>query len=180
VGRLGQDADVQWVGLIRNVMIGREGLHREVLLALLTAAGATDPRSHLATGNVTFAAEPADIERVHRALETGLAEVIQRREPVVLRSREELAGLVARDPAGALDLAAWSVEASFLPHDAPPVPADRFDRLGDTVLLEVAERHVVAARPAGGRSPHVNRILERASGARATSRGWSTLVRLSR
>jgi hypothetical protein len=36
-----------------------------------------------------------------------------------------------------------------------------------------------AARPVeGGQRPHVNRSLERATGAKATSRGWATLHRI--
>ena len=30
---------MRFVGLVRNVMLGREGLHRNVLLGLLDAAG---------------------------------------------------------------------------------------------------------------------------------------------
>jgi hypothetical protein len=45
---------VRWLGLIRNVMVGREGLHRAVLLDLAARAGGADVRSFLTTGNVTL------------------------------------------------------------------------------------------------------------------------------
>ena len=45
---------VRWLGLIRNVMVGREGLDRSVLLDLAERAGCVDLRSFLTTGNVTF------------------------------------------------------------------------------------------------------------------------------
>jgi len=45
---------LRYVALIRNVMIGRAGLDRDALLQIFAGAGAMDPRSHLATGNVSF------------------------------------------------------------------------------------------------------------------------------
>ena len=39
---------------VRNVMIGREGLHRQVLLDVVERAGGRAPRSYISTGNVTF------------------------------------------------------------------------------------------------------------------------------
>ena len=48
------------VAFIRAIMIGREGLHREVVLDLFREAGAIQPRNHLATGNVSFTALAAD------------------------------------------------------------------------------------------------------------------------
>ena len=45
---------MQYVGLVRNVMLGREGLHRDVLLRLVDAAGGRAATSHLRTGNLPF------------------------------------------------------------------------------------------------------------------------------
>jgi len=36
---------MQWVGLVRNVMLGREGLNRDVLLEVVRAAGGLEPHS---------------------------------------------------------------------------------------------------------------------------------------
>ncbi|MFL6239409.1 MAG: hypothetical protein ACJ735_07985 [Actinomycetes bacterium] len=41
---------MRWVGFVRNIMVGREGMHRDVLLRLLSDARGVDGRSHLATG----------------------------------------------------------------------------------------------------------------------------------
>jgi uncharacterized protein (DUF1697 family) len=60
---------MRYVGLVRNVMTGREGLIRDVLLQLLDAAGDREGRLHLATGNLTFEADPAELDDVVRRLE---------------------------------------------------------------------------------------------------------------
>jgi uncharacterized protein (DUF1697 family) len=86
------------VAFVRAVMIGRDGLHREVLLECFGRAGAANAASHLATGNVSFEVDaeslPDLIDRVERDLEL----VLGREAPLYVRSLDELAELVARDP----------------------------------------------------------------------------------
>jgi hypothetical protein len=50
---------MRYVGLVRNVMLGREGLHRDVLLRPVDAAGGRSAQSHLAAGNLTFDTAPS-------------------------------------------------------------------------------------------------------------------------
>jgi uncharacterized protein (DUF1697 family) len=47
---------MHYVGLVRNVMLGRQGLDRVLLLRLVDAAGGRSAESHLTTGNLTFEA----------------------------------------------------------------------------------------------------------------------------
>jgi hypothetical protein len=60
--RDGRVALQRFVGFVRNVMVGRNGLSAEVLLELVAKAGGHEPRSHLATGNLTFSASPELLE----------------------------------------------------------------------------------------------------------------------
>lgn len=170
---------MRWAGLVRNVMIGREGLDRSTLLDIAGAAGAGSARSHLSTGNLTFTASPEDIPVVTERLEDGIAAVLGRRELVAVRSLEELAGLVATDPFMKFDPETWAFEASFIARDAPPLDPARLGDPGRTVVVLCRERALVTARPLqGGQRPHANRLLERATGHPATSRGWTTLQRI--
>jgi hypothetical protein len=75
---------------VRNVMPGREGLDRDVLLRLVDAAGGRSAESHPATGNLTFDGAPSQLDAVVRRLEDGIAGVIGRREPVAVRPHELL------------------------------------------------------------------------------------------
>ena len=77
---------MRYVGLVRNVMLGRQGLDREILLRLVAVAGGRDVASHLATGNLTFDAAPGRLDDVVRRLEDGIAGAIGHREPVVVRT----------------------------------------------------------------------------------------------
>ena len=47
---------VTHVAFLRNVMIGRKGLERELLIRTFVACGASSAVSVLATGNVVFEA----------------------------------------------------------------------------------------------------------------------------
>jgi uncharacterized protein (DUF1697 family) len=171
---------MRWAGFIRNVMIGREGLHRDVLLRLLDEAGGRDGASHLATGNVTFIATTRDVRGVVRRLEDGIATVIGRPEPVITRRLDWVQQFVASEPFAAYDDKVWELLVALLPLDAAPLAPALLEGAGETVIVDVADHELVGARPRDRHAPHVNVLAEKASGVRCTSRGWSTLVRLSR
>ena len=171
---------MRWVAFVRNVMVGREGLEREVLLEIAREAGGTDVRSHLTTGNLTFTAEDVHPDVLASRLEAGVRGVLGRDEIVAIRSFPWLLSLLDNDPFAGLDATQWGFEVAFLRHDAPPLDPARLEDAQRTVLAHLQDRELFAARPpVGGRRPHVNRLLERATGSRATSRGWSTLQRIA-
>jgi len=95
-----EEEDARHAAFIRNIMVGREGLTRSVLLAATARAGGRLPRSYLSTGNITFTTPVANVDRVRRALEDAVRVSSGRREPVFLRSINELRGLAQRDSFG--------------------------------------------------------------------------------
>lgn len=170
---------MRWLALVRNVMIGREGLHRELLLELVEAGGGISPRSFLATGNIAFSAKVSDIDRVVNALEEQMEGVLGRHEPVIVRSMDWLGNLVATEPFSGYADQDWVLEVCLLPRSAPTILADRLADSKRTVLVQIRDRELLTARPPRGADrPHGNRLLERATGQRATARGWSTLQRI--
>lgn len=87
-----------YVAFVRAVMIGREGLHRTVLLAMFERAGADDPVSYISTGNVSFTVEPERLDEVVEAVEADLERLLQRPTPLFVRSLDELRSMLAADP----------------------------------------------------------------------------------
>jgi uncharacterized protein (DUF1697 family) len=112
---------MRYVGLVRNVMLGREGLHREVLLRLVDAAGGRSATSHLTTGNLTFEVAPSQLDAVVHRLEDSIAGVIGRREPVVVREAAWFRDLVAGDPFADYPGDRWEIAVAFLRLDAVPL-----------------------------------------------------------
>ncbi len=87
-----------YVAFVRAVMIGREGLHRPVLLDMFERAGAADPVSYISTGNVSFTVTPERLDDVVVAVEADLARLLGRPTPVFVRLFDDLAALVDSDP----------------------------------------------------------------------------------
>ena len=87
-----------YVAFVRAVMIGREGLHRTVLLDMFERAGAADPVSYISTGNVSFDVETERLADVVAAVEADLERLLERPTPLFVRSLDHLRDLVDRDP----------------------------------------------------------------------------------
>lgn len=78
-------------------MIGREGLHRRVLLDLFDRAGASDAVSHITTGNVSFRAEPREVARIVSTVEHDLEQLLGRETPLYVRTLDALRRLLDED-----------------------------------------------------------------------------------
>ncbi len=167
---------MRWIGFVRNVMIGRAGLHREVLLDACRAAGGQDPVSYLATGNLAFTAD--DLPVVLLPLQQAITDVVGRPTPVMVRDLPWLVDLVDRAPLSSYD-DNWQIELAFLAHDAEPLgPIPEV--IGGTELVPVGPRELGTAKPRDDpRAPHANPLLERLSGQRGSARAWSTLARIA-
>ena len=170
------------VGFVRNVMIGREGLHRQVLLDLFSDAGAEAPRSYISTGNVSFSATEAELPELISSVEEGIAAVIGRPEEVFVRSIRSLEDLAASDPfVGSPYPETVERTVSFVPPGtdlgALAIPAE--SRSGRVCMFRATEREVLSAgRRVGGRTEGAGGLVERKLGCRITSRAWSTILRI--
>ena len=167
-----------YAALVRNVMVGRQGLHRQVLLDLLAEAGAELPRSHLATGNLTFTAPARVAEGIVAHLEAGIAHVIGRSEPVIARSDDELADLVAADPFAGYDPRDHELEVALLDCRSNPFPPVDANQKGAVVVAVRPHELCLAGDRTVANRAHANWLAEKVQPSRATSRAWSTLLRL--
>lgn len=87
-----------YVALLRAINVGGNSLIRMTDLAECVAGlGFADVRTYIASGNVLFDADTRPDEAV---LEAALLDRFALRVPVVLRSRDEIAAVVAAAPAG--------------------------------------------------------------------------------
>jgi uncharacterized protein (DUF1697 family) len=171
---------MRYVGFVRNVMLGREGLHRDRLLDAVARVGGSGGRSYLTTGNVTFDAAPEEIDELVRCLEIEVSRTVSRPTMVAVREHQWLRRLVAEDPFRGIEAAESALEVAFLRHTASPLDPRSLPASGRTCVVATFTRELATARPRTGPDrPHVNTLLERASGEGATSRAWSTLCRIA-
>lgn len=167
---------------VRNVMIGREGLHRTVLLDVFGDAGADDPRSYISTGNVTFTAQDTEVDVITGRIEAGIAGVIGRREDVFVRSIARLRALERMDPFAAApfsDAVERTVSFTNVTLDPDDLELPIESRRGDLAIFLATPSEVFsAARLVDGRTTGAGGLVEKVVGSRVTSRAWSTVLRI--
>lgn len=169
------------VGFVRNVMIGREGLHRVVLLDAVVAAGGVDPVSYISTGNVSFDLEPHGVDGFRDDLEERIEAVIGRHEPVFVRTLDELATLhrrnhFAEEPFDdvverVVTFCPDSVEGRF---DLPLI----LDKGRIAIFAAAGNELFSVNRLVAGRTRAPGGLIEKMLGAKVTTRAISTVERI--
>jgi uncharacterized protein (DUF1697 family) len=168
------------IALLRAVNLGS---HKRVAMAqlreLLAALGYGDVRTYLQSGNVVLTS-PASPERLERELEQQIAGELGLETRVLVRTRDELADVIERDPLAGVADNPRRYQVSFL--SAEP-DAEVVRELGG---VDVApERFVVSGReiytwhPDGIQRSKLNKVLsDRRLGVIATARNWNTVTKL--
>lgn len=172
------------VALIRAVMIGREGLHRDVVLSIFEEAGAAEPVSHLATGNVSFDIEPDRLPELEESVDAALTAVVGRDIEVFVRSIAELRAIDGPAIFASAPIADPVERVVTFFHEPPDLSAwtiPQWLRKDRVVVFRVDGREVFSVNQlVDGTTVAPGGMLEKASGQRATTRGWSTIERLVR
>jgi uncharacterized protein (DUF1697 family) len=170
----------QHIALLRGINLGSQ---RRVAMAdlreLLMRLGYGDVRTHLQSGNALFTSK-ASPARIRRELEQAVAADLGVDAQVVVRTRDELAEVVERNPLGDVATDPKRYQVSFL--SAEPDPRAVREIAAVDVAPEefvVSGREVFAWHPNGiQRSPLAKLLSERRLGVTATARNWSTVIRL--
>lgn len=151
------------------------------LRELLAGLGYEDVRTYLQSGNVVFSsAEPP--ERLERELERQIATGLGLEVEVFVRTRDELAAVVERDPFGAVADNPSRYQVSFLAAELLPGVVRELEA-ADVAPERVAvgAREIYAWHPLGiQRSPLARLLTARRLGVGATARNWNTVVALLR
>lgn len=149
------------------------------LRALLTDAGYGEVRTYLQSGNVvvTSDASPAEVEAETERL---ISERFGFDVPVVVRSGDELAEVVDRNPLAEVADNPKRYQVSFLRDPLAPAVGERLmAALVEPEALVIDGRHLYAWHPAGvARSKLWNAVAGSGLGTVATARNWTTVTTL--
>jgi uncharacterized protein (DUF1697 family) len=178
VRRYGRRVTTRYVALLRAINLGaKRRVSMPRLREVLTAQGFGEVRTHLASGNVLLDSALGEAELARQ-----LTAIIQAKfaldVPVVLRTAEELAAVVAADPLGdvATDPSRYSV--TFF----PVVPdEERVAALpqADGGTYAVRGRELYLWLPDGVmQSPMGKWKWDRLLGVDGTARNWNTVQKL--
>ncbi len=165
---------------LRGINVGRnKRIAMADLRSLAAELGFTDVRTHLASGNLLLTSTDAEQDLVS-ALEDGISGRFDLDVRVVVRSRDELARVVASNPLADVVTDPARHLVTFLSH----APADdavaklREADIGDEQFAVVG-RDVHVWLPIGVQDATLTHAyLERALGVTATRRNWNTVTKL--
>jgi uncharacterized protein (DUF1697 family) len=171
---------VRQVVLLRGINLGaRNRVPMPELRRVLQAAGHEEVRTYLQSGNVVLdsALEPDQLARACREqIGAQLAVEVE----VIVRTRRELAGVVARDPLGKVADNPKRYQVTFLERKLGAAAVRELEALAASgEQLAAIGRELYAWHPAGvARSKLWTRIASPKLGVAATSRNWSTVTAL--
>jgi uncharacterized protein (DUF1697 family) len=149
------------------------------LRALMTKAGYEDVRTYVQSGNIVLSSREKPAK-----LEGRIGDLISERfgfeVPVVVRTRDQLAKVVAANPLEEVADNPKRYQVSFL---AEPLPAEVSKRLRELAVepeaLVIDGREIYAWHPGGvARSKLWNGLAGKGLGVTATARNWTTVTTL--
>jgi uncharacterized protein (DUF1697 family) len=175
-----EELDMRRIALLRGINLGAA---RRVPMAglreVLATAGYRGIRTLDQSGNVVLEAS-VDPDALEQELTHLLGRAFGWQIPVLVRTRDQLAEVIRRDPLGALVHDPRRYQVSFL-NAEPTAHVVRELETAEVApeLVTVIGREVYSWHPNGiARSPLANLISERRLGVAVTGRNWRTLTKL--
>jgi uncharacterized protein (DUF1697 family) len=169
------------VALLRGINVGG---HKKVPMArlreVLGAAGFEDVRTYVQSGNVVLSAPRRSPAKVGRDIEAAIEEAFGFDVAVVMRTRDEIAALVADDPLGEVAKNPTYRVVVFL---AEPLDHSRLADVDPEQFAPEAfalrDREIVMWAPRGQRDSRlVKTLTEQRAGVVGTARNWRTVEKL--
>lgn len=163
--------------MLRGINLGpRRRVGMADLRSLFTGAGYGDVATYLQSGNLVLSsrAQPAFLERES-------AELISERfgfdVPVVIRTQDQLARVLAHDPLGHLADDPKRYQVSFLSQEPDAATVTRLRELAaESEAIAIEGREIYAWHPDGvARSKLWNALAGQRLGVTATARNWTTV-----
>jgi uncharacterized protein (DUF1697 family) len=150
-------------------------LKMPALKAALEAAGFSDVKTLLSSGNVVFAGRRATETAIERKVETAIEQHVSKKFGAIVRSIEDLQELVDTDPFKAFRLPANSKRVvTFLrvaPKQKLALPIER----DGASILKLHGRELLSAYVVSDKGPVFMSIIEKACGKDITTRTWDTV-----
>lgn len=149
------------------------------LREVLTEAGFKDVRTYVQSGNVVLGSRAAPA-KVGAQAERVISERFGFDVDVIVRTADELADVVARNPLADVAVDPKRYQVSFLEDEPDPAVLERIRALkAEPERLVAIGRELYAWHPDGiGRSKLWNKLAGSGLGVRATARNWTTVTTL--
>ncbi|HVV58549.1 MAG TPA: DUF1697 domain-containing protein [Gaiellaceae bacterium] len=172
-------AGTRQIALLRGINLGRRSVGMAELRTALEDRGHEDVRTLLRSGNVVLTS-PETGAALERRLERELTEAFGFAIPVVVRTREELAETIARNPLGDVADNPSRYTVTFFSAPVPDARVRELERLAvPPEALAAAGRELYTWHPDGlARSALAAELARKRAGATGTNRNWNTVTKL--
>ncbi|MFE7315073.1 DUF1697 domain-containing protein [Streptomyces sp. NPDC057555] len=170
------------IALLRGINVGGHNAFPKALqLELARSLGFAEVSVLLQTGNLVFADPGIPPERTARRIEEGILAELGLTVPVVVRTRDELAAVVAQNPFPLAVPEPKSLHVTFL--SGEPADTSRLDALDQAAFapdrFQLVGRELYLWCPQGaGRSKLAGAVGRAPLGVTATARNWNTVTKL--
>jgi uncharacterized protein (DUF1697 family) len=173
-----------YVAFLRAINVGGRAIVKMAdLQRAFTAAGCTNVRTLIASGNVLFDAEAAD-RGVRARIERQVARLLEAEPIIVYRTIRELQRLVAAAPFGALAgdrrLKLYVIFVRRKTRARPSFPMHQPGEFLEAIGMHNGDVLVVSGRKPNGVYGFPNNWIEKELGVTATARNWSTVTKIAR
>ena|SRR5947209_16722331 len=172
---------MRYVALLRGINVGGS---RKVAMAdlrqVLLSLGYTDVETYLQSGNALFTGPEGDPDATARAIEQGLMRDLGMEIRVLLRTREEMAAVIAGNPFPQALTTPSLLHVAFLSGPLDPKRLEYLDPQQYTPDdFQVGDRVIYLWYPEGsGRSKLATLLTPQRLGVAPTARNWNTVTKL--
>ena len=170
-----------YVAFLRGINVGgKNKLPMKDLVEMFVTAGAEDVRSYIQSGNVLFRASPGVAARLSGQITTQIATSFGYRTPVILRTVDQLRGVISDNPFLKAGAAEETLHVMFLADLPSPTNVDNLDPdRSPPDRFIVRGREVYLQLPNGvANSKFTNNYFDSKLATTSTGRNWRTVTKL--
>jgi uncharacterized protein (DUF1697 family) len=171
-----------YVALLRGINLGsRNRVSMPDLRELFLALGSENVETYVQSGNVVFESATRDAAKLTAEIEKRIAGDLGLEVTVLLRTKAQLAKLLAGNPFSKSEKDPTKLHVTFLAAKPAAARVRELDaKYGDPDEFRVVGPDVYLHTPGGyGRSKLSNAYFERRLGVPATTRNWKTVTKLA-
>jgi uncharacterized protein (DUF1697 family) len=144
------------------------------------AAGFTEVRTLLSSGNVVFAAPTASEAALQRKAEAAMTKKLARTFLTIVRPIDTLREMLASDPYAAFRLPAGAKRIVTFLRERPASKINLPDEVDGARILAVSGSHVFSAYLPTPKGPVFMTLIEKTFGSELTTRTWDTVAKVAR
>ena len=150
------------------------------LKATFEAAGFTEVRTVLSSGNVVFTAARASESSLERKAEAAMHKRLGREFLTIVRSIDALRELLSSDPYDQFDSLPDAKRVVTFLREAPKARPKLPMEVDGVRILAIKDREVLADYVRTAKGPVFMTLLEKTFGKEATTRTWDTVAKVAR